>query len=81
MKSFKKAGVMAFALALTFSSVGQSQVSYATSQPEQAQKSYNEALSKLGFKNSSVQSLPTSKGEDEVYFDDLLVVKYKKDFF
>ncbi|MFV2047008.1 S8 family peptidase [Metabacillus sp. YM-086] len=78
MKSFKKAGVMAFALALTFSSVGQSQVSYATSQPEQAQKSYNEALSKLGFKNSSVQSVSTSKGEEDVYYEDLLVVKYKK---
>ncbi|WP_169908094.1 S8 family peptidase [Metabacillus halosaccharovorans] len=79
MKIFKKVGIMAFSAALVFSSIGQGQVSYATSEPEQGQKSYAETLNRLGFKSSSsLQSLPTSKDDEDVFYDNLLVIKYKK---
>lgn len=79
MKLFKKAGIMAFSAALVFSSLGQTQVSYATSEPEQSQKNYGETLNRLGFKSSSsLQSLPTAKEDEDVFYDNLLVIKYKK---
>jgi len=78
MRTFQKASIMLFIVALIFSSFSQSKVSYATSEPMQTQKNYGETLEKLGFKSSSLQSLPTSKDEEEVFYNNLLVIKYKK---
>jgi subtilisin family serine protease len=79
MKKVQKASfITVLIIGLILSSLGQTGTIYATSQPESTQKSYEDALKKLGFKGSSTQSVSTSKEEQDVFNDDLLVIKYKK---